>query len=401
MEQVKTTQAQRMALAAQGFGRPKPATVSSRHITGVADRLGVAQIDSVNVVERAHYLPFYSRLGPYDRALVQRALGQKPRQLFEAWAHEASMVPLDVYHMLRWRRERADSEAWGRMKEVTRRHPELVDEVIGLLAEQGPLTAGQASNHFAERYPVDPPDQWGWNWSPVKTAMEWLFFTGQVAAASRNTSFARLYDLADRVVPPPDGLPSDHLEQITALVDRAASALGVASPATIRDYFRLPLAETKAAIDSLVDQGRLSWAQIEGIDQPWLIHEGASRPRRIQAQALLAPFDPLLFDRDRIAALFGMRFRLEFYVPQAKRVHGYYVMPFLLNQQLVARVDLKAERRAGQLLVKGAFLEPDQEPDRVAQALKEELTTFTGWLGLDSLVSANSPRGDLGPAIFA
>jgi len=389
-----------MALAAQGLDRPRPSAVTMRHITGLVDRLGVVQIDSVNVVERSHFVPFYSRLGSYDRALVRRALGQAPRKLFEAWAHEASIVGPEVYHLMEWRRAGAKREAWGRMREALERHPELIAAVVELLAEQGPLSSSEVNVVFERRYPGGPVDQWGWNWTPAKAALEWLFFTGQVAAASRNTSFARLYHLADKVVQPRGDLPTDHQEQITTLVEKAAKAQGVATAASLRDYFRLPLEQTRQAIDNLVEQGRLVRATVDQSDGPWLVHVDAARPRRVNAQALLTPFDPLLFDRDRLEALFGMRFRLEFYVPKAKRVHGYYVMPFLLGDQLVARLDLKAERSAGSLLVKGAFLEPDAAADGVAPALRHELELFTNWLGLTRVEPDQAPRGDLIAALF-
>ena len=400
MKALTRPQARRIALAAQGLGRPHPATVTQRHIAALVSRLGLVQIDSVNVVERAHLVPFYSRLGNYDRALVQRALGQAPRKLFEAWAHEASVVGPEVYHLLEWRRAGAKREAWGRMREVLERHPELVANVRQLIADHGPMTSSQTHQIFEQRYPGGPPENWGWNWTPSKAALEWLFFTGQVAACSRNASFARLYDLTDRVVPPRGDLPTDHQDQITALVDKAAQAQGVATAASLRDYFRLPLDQTRQAIDHLVDQGRLTWTELEQSDCPWLVHTAAARPRQVNAQALLTPFDPLLFDRDRLEAIFGMRFRLEFYVPKAKRVHGYYVMPFLLGDQLVARVDLKVERRAGTLVVKAAFLEPGHAADDVAAPLRSELTLFATWLGVARVEPDPAPRGDLTAALF-
>jgi len=389
-----------MALAAQGLDRPRPSAVTMRHVTALVDRLGVVQIDSVNVLERSHLVPFFSRLGTYDRALVQRALGKAPRKLFEAWAHEASIVGPEVYHLMEWRRAGAKREAWGRMREALERHPELIVSVVELLADQGPLSSSEVNAVFEQRYPGGPVDQWGWNWTPAKATLEWLFFTGQVAAASRNSSFARLYHLADKVVQPRGDLPTDHQEQITILVEKAAKAQGVATAASLRDYFRLPLEQTRQAIDDLVEQGRLARTAVDQTDGPWLVHVDAARPRRVNAKALLAPFDPLLFDRDRLEALFGMRFRLEFYVPKAKRVHGYYVMPFLLGEKLVARVDLKAERTAGCLVVKGAFLETDCVADEVTPALREELGLLATWLGLARVEPDPIPRGDLIAALF-
>ena len=234
MAAVKTltlAQARRMALAAQGFGRPQPAGVSLRHITSVVDRLGVVQIDSVNVVERSHLVPFYSRLGPYDKTLVQRALAKTPLQLLEAWAHEASIVRPEVYHLLEWRRARSSHEAWGRMRRVVELYPELKDGIVELLEAKGPLCASEVNQVFEEHYPSNPTEEWGWNWTLPKAALEWLFFTGQVASAGRNASFSRFYQIAHRVVPPRGDLPTDHKEQITKLADKAARAQGVATVA--------------------------------------------------------------------------------------------------------------------------------------------------------------------------
>jgi uncharacterized protein YcaQ len=393
-ESLSLAQARRLALAAQGFDRPRPATVTSRQVTAVVDRIGLLQIDSVNVVERAHLMPLYSRLGPYPRQLVSAAASRPPRRLLETWAHEASLVRPDVYHLMGWRRAQPERYGWGMMKRIWRERPDLVRQVLALLDQSGPLTARAVQTQLGSARPR--ADQWGWNWSEAKAALEWLFLTGQVAAAGRGPNFERLYDLAERVAPPaPPGLPSDWPGQFRALTARAARAHGVASPACLADYFRMPAAETRRAVAELVEEGVLVPVQVAGWPGPLYRHRAARPPRAVAARALLVAFDPLIFHRRRVEALFGMRYRLEYYLPAARRVHGYYVMPFLLGDRLVARVDLKADRPSGRLLVRAASSEPAAPAGAVIEALAPELAELAGWLGLERTEVTVDARGDL------
>jgi uncharacterized protein YcaQ len=388
-------QARRVALAAQGFVDRRPVTPNARALARVVDRLGLFQIDSVNVVARAHYVPLYSRIGPYPPALLDRAFGRAPRRMFEYWAHEASLVRVDLQPSLRFRMAAADG-AWSGMTRIAREHPEIVDWVREEVRQRGPLTAREIELDV----PVPRGGGWGWNWSVVKQALEWLFYTGVVTSARRNGAFERVYDLPERVLPAhvfdaPTPEPSDaHRE----LVRVAARAHGVATEQCLRDYFRLKPAPTKVAIADLVDAGELVPVTIDGWKRPAYLHRDAKLPRQVRARSLLSPFDPLVFERARTEALFGFRYRIEIYVPKDKRIHGYYVLPFLLGDRLVARVDLKADRQRGRLVVKAAHTEPDA-PTATATELAAELADFAGWLDLGGVEV--EPKGDLAAALAA
>jgi uncharacterized protein YcaQ len=356
------------------------------------DRVGLVQIDSVNVLSRAHYLPLFSRVGPYDRALMDRGAHYAPRKLFEYWGHEASLIPVGLQPLLRWRMERAHDDAWGGMRRVQEERPELVADVLDEVRERGPVAASELE---AEERPKRT-GPW-WDWSDVKRAFEWLFWSGQITSARRR-GFERLYDLPERVLPRAviETPTPDVADAQRELVRIAARALGVATERDLRDYFRLPVAAARARVAELVEGDELAPVQVEGWGQPAYVDPGAKLPRSVDARALVGPFDSLVWERPRAERLFGFRYRIEIYVPAPKRVYGYYVLPFLLGDTLVARVDLKADRKAGLLLVQAAHAEAGA-PTHTAEALADELELMAGWLGLGGVSVAD--RGDLAPAL--
>ena len=394
-------QARRIALHAQGFGRPRPVgrEVSMRDVHSVISRLGQFQIDTINVVERAHYFPFFSRLGPYDKALVDRALSVSPRRLFEYWGHAASVIDVELQPALRGRMQR-NAERWGPgLAAVLAEHPGLDRMILDTLADRGPLTARQIEYDEPERHRTN----WGWNWSAAKSALEALFSMGVVTSAGRNASFERRYDLPEKVLPA-HVLAAPELtgdEAALVLVRHAAEALGVGSAACLADYFRLRRDTTQQAISRLVADGALVRASVEGWAKPlWLWHgyvgaRGPKVPRPVGARALINPFDSLVFERARTEALFDFFYRIEIYVPEAQRQYGYYVLPFLLDEELVARVDLKADRSSGTLLVKAAWHQSTATParSRIAAELADELVDLGRWTGCHKVVV--QPRGDL------
>ncbi|MBL7253628.1 winged helix-turn-helix domain-containing protein [Paractinoplanes lichenicola] len=397
-DSLSVAQARRVTLAAQGFADAKPGGATDlRHLRRVLRRVHLIQMDSVNVLQRAHFMPLYSRLGPYPVELLERAAYRKPRDLFEFWGHEASLITTDLQPLFRWRMARAAEMAWGGMRRVAQEQPELVARVLGVVRDRGPITAAEIEHDEPRR-----KDNWGWNWSAVKQALEWLFYTGQITAAERTTSFARRYDLPERVLPQavlnaPTPAPADAFR---ALVELSARALGVAAEPELRDYFRLPVDGFKQAVAELVDDQVLRPVTVPGWKQPTYLHHEAKLPRWVRAATLVSPFDPLIWERGRTERLFGMNYRIEIYVPAAQRLYGYYVLPFLLGDQLAARVDLKADRKTGRLLIPAAWLEPGAEQEETATALAAELQRLAAWLSLDEI--APPERGDLaGPLTSA
>ena len=377
VEKIGLPLARRIALAAQGFGTLRPKSPGPTHLRRTIERLNLFQIDSVNVLARAHYLPAFSRLGSYDRGDLDRlAWGPKrQRRLFEYWAHEASLLPFELHPMLRWRMAQADrgETGWGRMRiYATERRNEAMALLERIRAE-GPLATSDFESHKGQ-------SGW-WEWSDTKRALEWLFWAGHITTATRRGTFERVYDLSERVIPAdvlPRSTPTD-ADAHRALIERAAAAFGIATEAELRDYFRQPPLEARSAIHSLTEEGVLIPVAVPGWRQAWL-HRDARRPRKINAKALLAPFDPLIWERGRAERLFGFRYRIEIYVPAEKRQHGYYVLPFLLGDTLVARVDLKADRQMKRLIVQSVHLEPDA-PDDTLEALRLELDSMERWLG--------------------
>ena len=386
-----------MALAAQGFARPPLAgAADARALRGrVLAHVGLLQIDSVNVLERAHYLPAFSRLGPYDPATLDRLSQRSPRRLFEYWAHEASLIPVELQPNLRWRMERTEQEGWGSMKRVAQRRPDLVQALLDELRAHGPRSARDLAHHDEPRAPKGP---W-WDWSDVKAALEYLFFTGAITSARRRR-FERLYDVPERVLPravlATPTPPVDAAQR--ELVRVAARAMGVATEPDLRDYFRLTAVEGKERVAELVEEGELLPVSVEGWRAPAYLYASARVPRRVDARALVGPFDSLIWHRPRVERLFGFHYRIEIYVPREKRVHGYYVLPFLLGDELVARVDLKSDRAARVLLVQAAHPEPGAPPE-TAKALAAELVSLATWLGLERVQVAR--RGDLARSLRA
>ena len=357
------------------------------------------QLDSVNVFCRSHYMPVFSRLGSYDRARLDRIAGHGSgridRRLAEYWAHEASLIPLDLHPLFRWRMADIDREAWGSISRIAREQPELVAETLALVARDGPIRARDTG---AVRPPARPGHMW--NWHEGKVALEHLFFTGQITAA-RRINFERLYDTSERVLPEPiRRRPTpDPTDAQRELVRVAARALGVATEPDLGDYFRLPRADSKARVAELVTAGELQPVQVTGWTAPAYLWPDARQPRRVDARALLSPFDSLIWFRQRTERLFDFHYRIEIYTPAPKRVYGYYVLPFLLGEQLVARVDLKSDRERGALLVQGAFAEPKVDRGHVATELAAELQLAATWLGLERVELAG--RGDLSGELAA
>jgi uncharacterized protein YcaQ len=393
--------ARRIALAAQGFTRRRPAKPpNAKQIRELVERLGVLQLDSVNVFARAHYMPVFSRLGPYDRDVLDRLAGHTRgrinRRLVEYWAHEAALIPIERHPLFRWRMESAHEDAWGRMARMAAEQPQLIEESLRLVADQGPIRAS------ATGIPrPDPTPGQMWNWHDGKVALEYLFWSGRLMAA-RRINFERLYDIPERVLPPavmaaPTPTKEDAQRELTRI---AAAALGVATEPDLGDYFRLPRADSKARVAELAAAGELTPVHVRGWGAPAYLWPAARRPRRIEARALLSPFDPLIWFRPRAERLFGFRYRIEIYTPAEKRIHGYYVLPFLLGDNLVARVDLKSDRQRGVLLVQGAFAEPGVDSAHVAAELAQELAQVAAWLNLEHGVEVR-PNGDLAPSLSA
>jgi uncharacterized protein YcaQ len=402
VESLSAAEARRAALAAQGFADPRPTgSPGGRALRRVLDRVGLFQIDSVNVLVRSHYLPLFSRLGEYRPELLERAAYRPPRQLFEYWAHEASLLPVELQPYLRFRMEDAAKVAWGGVRAIAAEKPELVAEVKAAIAERGPITASQLEAGNGPRMPKSGP--W-WDWRETKRAVEFLFWSGEVSTVDRR-NFERRYDLTERVLPPEiTATPTpDRPASFRELIRVSARALGVATEPDLRDYFRLKPEQSKPAVAELVEEGALIPVAVEGWREVAYLAAGARLPRRVGATALLSPFDSLVWFRPRTERIFDFRYRLEIYTPAPRRVHGYYVLPFLFRGQLVGRVDLKADRAAGVLRVPGAFGEPSLQAGGGARrrafaleavdALAGELRALADWLGLERVEVA--PNGDL------
>lgn len=394
-ELLSQAQARRVTLAAQGFTDPPHRAPTLRTLDRAVARTGVIQVDSVNVLARAHLMPLYARMGPYDTDLLRRASsGRQERRLVEYWAHVQAFMPVELWPLMRHRMEHyaAQRGKWG-----IRAEPGVAARVLAAVRARGPVTARHLDEEFSGPRSAE---QWGWNWSDARRTLDFLYMAGEVAIAGRSSSFEVLYDVPERVLPAHvlDAPVPPQADAERELVRRAARHLGVATNACLRDYHRMGAAATARAVADLAEAGEIVPVRVEGWDRPAWLAAGARLPRRVQARTLLSPFDPVVWNRDRAHALFDFHYRIEIYTPAHKRVHGYYVLPFLLGDRLVARVDLKADRTRGVLQVRAAYAE-EKAPPTTAEELAAELGRLAGWLGLSA--TEVEPRGDLAPALQA
>ncbi len=388
MRRLTMDQARRYALAAQGFNEGRAeGRVDVRHFRKVMDQIGLVQLDSVNVFSRTHYLPFFSRIGPYDRDSLDEWIWDSG-EMFEYWGHEASIIPVRDHRLFRWRM--AQSLKWRRFKELEEKQPGYVEDVYRQVVERGPLQTRDLDRP-GER---DGSSMWGWN--NGKVALEVLFLQGRVTTSHR-PNFVRMYDISERVINPEhlQGSTPIHDEALTELLLNAASALGVATADDLADYYRIRMPAARPLIRRLIDHGRLVEVEVEGWGKPAFLHPDAMLPRKARGTALLSPFDNLIWYRPRVERLWDFHYRIEIYVPEQKRQYGYYVLPFLLDGLLVARADLKTDRRSNVLKVQGAFSEPEVDQKSVGRALRRELDLIVEWLGLEDISIARN--GDLHP----
>ena len=393
MTDLSTAQARRIALAAQGFLDPRHTRPTMRTFQRTLERTGVLQVDSVNVLQRAHFMPLFSRMGAYDPALLRRAAEGRPRRVVEYWAHVQAFMPVELWPLMRHRMDhyRGTRGKWA----VVEENPELEASLVAEVRDRGASTARDLDEGLPRR-----KDHWGWNWSSTRQMLDFLYLVGDLAIAGRTNQFEVRYDLPERV------LPAEVLALATPspadadreLVRRAARSHGVATERCLADYFRMSRKHVQPAIAALVEEGELVPVTIEGWRRPAYLHRDARVPRRVRARALLSPFDPVVWERERAERLFDFHYRIEIYVPAPKRVHGYYVLPFLLDDRIVGRVDLKADRPGGRLVVKAAYAEPGA-PAETAEELAAELRDLAQWLGLGAVVVEQ--RGDLAPALLA
>ncbi|MBE7170346.1 MAG: YcaQ family DNA glycosylase [Williamsia sp.] len=389
-------EARRIALTAQGFNGARGSNnVGPVQLRKTISRLGLLQIDSVNVLVRAHYLPLFSRLGVYDRTHFDAVVSARPKRFFEYWGHEASLLPVDCHPLLRWRMDHAlhGRGVWKQLEPFAKERRGEADALLARIGKEGPVAASDIQGGRASKGM--------WVWSDSKHALEWLFWAGLVAATHRKDSFERVYDLPERVLPPsvlqlptPNGMAARR-----ELLARAALALGIATAHDLRDYYRISPADAQLPIEQLVENGTIRPVRVHGWQQQAYLHKDASPGRKLAGAALLSPFDPLIWHRSRTERLFGFHYRLEIYTPAHKRKHGYYVLPFLMDGALVARVDLKADRRTGTLIVQQVHFEYTAPP-YTAERLLAELRLMASWLGLSSIVFARPAVIEGFPAII-
>lgn len=386
-------QARRIAIGAQGLAKGKPdKAAGSRSLAKTFEQLQLVQIDSVNVLSRSHYLPFFARLGNYDRELLNKLSSKHPRKMVEYWAHEASFIQPQHFSDIKiWQRRKWFGENLLAADEEVA----LAQQVMSALAAGRAMTARQVSSRIGHENETDRVN-WGWNWNPVKQVLERLFIAGEVGVAGRNEQFERRYMPTGRILPTGQHDAADREESLYRLIEASAKAHGIGTVRCFADYFRLPAKAAATAVQRLVDEGVLEPVAVRGWDAQLFVHREAARPRVSRARALLSPFDSLVFERRRLLELFGMHYRIGIYTPSHKRTHGYYVLPFLLRDRIVARTDLKADRAAGRLLVRTAFAEPEA-PEDTAVELAAELRALADWLGLGEIDVEQV--GDLAPKL--
>ncbi len=389
------SEARRIALAAQGFDRARPRRVTTDHLRRTIRRLGLLQIDYVNVLAPAHYQVPFSRLGPYPRKQFDEIV-YRHSEFTEQWAHEASILPVETWPLLRHRMETHRVRPWG-FEKIMAQIPAYVDSVLEQVRAHGPLAADDLADPDGLPRRIRGDD---WVGTIPRAVLEAHFGRGALAVAERRPNFSRTFDLAERIIP-----EKHHRREVgredaqRELLGQAARAHGVGTAGDLADYYRMPIREARPLLAELAAAGELREVRVEGWREPAYLHRDAAAPGRIDAAALLSPFDPVIWYRDRAARLFGFDYRVEIYVPQEKRRWGYYVLPFLLGERLVARVDLKADRGERRLLVLAAHLEAHAKPGQVAEALARELRSMAGWLGLDAVKVAR--RGGLAKALAA
>lgn len=391
MRRITNDQAKRFALAAQGFNEPRPSgRIDRRHFRKVVDRVGLIQIDSVNYFSRAHFMPFFSRLGVYDRDALDRWLWGSG-EMFEYWGHEASLIPVEHHQLFRWQMDRGAN--WKAMHRLQEKEPEYIEDVFAQVSERGPLQTSDLEDTGTR------PGRSMWNWNTGKLALEILFIEGRVTTSHRPSNFVRMYDLPERVIDrqhlDTPSLPPD-VAQAELLVE-AARSMGVATADDLGDYYRIRMPLTRPLVAALVEQGELVEVEVEGWDKPGFLHPDATLPRKLRATSLLSPFDNLIWYRPRVERLWDFHYRIEIYVPEPKRVYGYYVLPFLMDGELVARVDLKTDRQESVLRVKGAFAEPGTDREAIAAELMPEIERIAGWLDMSDV--SVEKNGDLSPTL--
>ncbi|NNE09175.1 MAG: winged helix-turn-helix domain-containing protein [Gemmatimonadetes bacterium] len=391
MKKLDSAQARRIALGAQGFTAKRPAgRVDARHFRKLFRTIGLLQLDSVNVLERSHYLPVFARLGHYDRAALDRYTSHS-REIFEYWAHEASLIPAAQYPLMRFR---MNSNRWEkRLATWAKEERDYIAAVLGEIRERGPLSVSDLE---------DPGGRTGpwWGYQKGKIALEWLFGRGDLTAY-RGSNFKRVYEIPERYVPEPhyNEPPPAKEDAMRALLVDSARHHGVGTARDLADYYRLHVPTSRKLLHDIAAEGLLEPVAVEGWKEPAWLHPESKRPRAVQGSALLSPFDSLVWERARTERLFDFRYRIEIYVPKPKRVHGYYVLPFLMDGELVARVDLKADRKASKLLVQSAFLEEGRPAEKTAARLADDLVDLAHWLGLQDVVVGR--KGNLVTALRA
>ena len=371
--------ARRIALAAQGFDTARPKTkATQRHVDALISRLGVIQIDSVNVLVRSQELPLFARLGNHDRNAIPKAT--EAQKLFEYWGHEAAHLPVDLHPLFRWKMDAARTGKvthWG-LTSFYEENKAFVKRTLKHVTTNGPTTSRELSTRTEKK------GTW-WDWDEAKVALEYLFLTGQLMSRGRGTDFARIYDTPERVLPQriiEAATPSEHDARKQLLV-RSAIAQGVATASDLADYYRQKLATVKPLIDELLEEGKLRVVGVEGWMEKAFVHHKAKLPKELHATALLSPFDSLVWCRPRNERLFNFHYRIEIYTPKEKRKFGYYVMPFMLNGEMVGRVDMKADRASGVLLAQSVHTEKGVKRSSINEALTAELEAMATWLGLD------------------